>query len=154
MLPQDYRVLLDNDAYGEESKVNLVYTCLSCKKTTSGISVKPFDYKLSSLDILVTNQKSIKVWECDNCHSLNNLSDTVITKDILSQPNYLHVVSLPPTRKNGLMGRSEFRVKFSAWAWNMINELEERMAKFRDDNWRKEDEEFQGGDVAESNEDV
>ena len=141
MLPQEYRVQLNDDVYKEKAKVNFTYTCISCKKTTSGDSVKSFSYQLSAIDTLITNQKSIKVWECVSCESLNNLADTEITKDVLSQPNYLHVVPLPPTRRNGLMGRSEFRIKFSAWAWNMITELEERMAKFRDDNWRKGEEE-------------
>jgi len=153
LLPEEYRVKMNNLQFNRESKINFKYLCKYCDEKTDGLNIKPFDYNLSPLDSLTSKRRSVKVWSCSSCHELNNLEHTDILKESLSEPSFLHVVPLPPTRKDGLLGRSEFKRQFLAWAWNMLNELEERMAKFRDDNWVKNDE-FDDSDLDDdSNED-
>lgn len=146
MLPEKYRVELNNDKFDEDSKINLHYVCGSCDKNIDGKFVIPFDYYLDSIDSLITNKVKIKVWKCPECNKLSGLSNTRIIQNMLPQPSYLQVVPLPPTRKGGLMGRTQFRHEFGVWAWNMINELEKSMAQFRDDNWSKGDDDEFGDD--------
>lgn len=152
LLPDEYRVTMNNVKYNEESKINFVYVCKHCKEETDGLHVKPFDYNLDPLESLTSKKSTIKVWKCKSCMELNNMEHTDIIKNSLLEPSFLHVVPLPPTRKDGLLGRSEFKRQFLAWAWNMLNELEERMAKFRDDNWVKNDE-FSDSDLELDSED-
>jgi len=59
---------------------------------------------------------------------------------ILSEPYFLRIVPKPPQRKDGLMDRSTYHSKIAVWIWTFLDELEERMAQFRDDNWSKGDE--------------
>ena len=105
------------------------------------------DYHLEPLESLVSGNDYRQSWKCPDCNNINYLYDTKINRDVLANPSFINVVPLPPTRKNGLMGRSQFRQGFVLWAWNMINELEERMAQFRDDNWSKDDDYIEDEDI-------
>ena len=62
------------------------------------------------------------------------MTETQVIKDELSFGSYMNAVSLPEIRQNGLLGRGKYRNNFTAWAWNFLHELEERMGQFRDDN--------------------
>lgn len=73
------------------------------------------------------------------------LSNTSISQTILQNPTFLGIVPDPPQRKDGLMDRMKFNIEIERWAWLVLNELEFKMAKFRDDNWNKGDEEM--GDI-------
>ncbi len=49
------------------------------------------------------------------------------------------VVPEPPTRTNGLMDRMKFNIEIDRWGWLTLGELEYKMGKFRDDNWKRGD---------------
>jgi len=151
LLPQKYRVVLDNILFKEKSKVSLTFCCEICKTESDESCIDIFDYHFTVLESLTTDEKTILVWNCPECTAMNRLSDTKIKKDMLAQPSYLQTVPSPPERKNGLLGRATYRKEFSAWAWNFLEELEEKMAQFRDDNWSKEGE-FKGDDIDTSEE--
>ena len=55
----------------------------------------------------------------------------------LQNPTFLGVVPEPPTRTNGLMDRMRFNIEIERWGWLILGELEFKMGKFRDDNWKK-----------------
>lgn len=59
---------------------------------------------------------------------------------ILGEPYFLKVVPKPPERKDGLMDRATYHNKISVWFWTFIDEIEERLGQFRDDNWSRGDE--------------
>ena len=151
LLPEKYRIKLDTMQFNEESKTDFIYCCIHCTRQTAQSKIDIFDYVLDSCEILLTDEKTIKMWKCPECCELNKLSDTIVIKDMLAQPSFLHTIPLAPERKNGLLGRSKYRKDFSKWAWNFLYELEERMAQFRDDNWSK-DQEYQGPDDVDTSE--
>ena len=76
------------------------------------------------------------------------LNTTAISQTMLQNPTYLGIVPDPPERKNGLMDRMKFNIEIERWGWLLLNEEENKMAKFRDDNWNKGDEEM--GDIDNS----
>ena len=151
LLPKKYRVILDNIRYDEKSKISFIYCCGLCSEQIDQSDVHIFDYVLDELQFLALDEKTVKVWRCPECNEINYLSNTEIIKDMLAQPSFLQTVPLPPKRQNGLLGRMTYRKEFSKWAWNFLNELEERMAQFRDDNWSKEDE-YTGDDEIDTSE--
>lgn len=142
LLPQKYRVILDNDKFKDDSKISFIYCCTVCNERIDQVDVDIFNYALDPFEVLSTDKKIIKVWECPKCNKLNNLSKTDIIKDMLALPSFIHTVPMPPERKNGLLGRTAYRKEFASWAWNYLTELEERMAMFRDDNWTKENSDY------------
>lgn len=151
LLPDKYRVVLDNDRFKDETRITFIYCCGKCNEQTDKKDIDIYDKFLNSLEILTSDKTTIEVWKCPKCYYINNRIDTNIIKDELGHPSFLHTIPLPPKRKNGLLGRAKYRKEFTAWAWNFLYELEERMAQFRDDNWSKESE-YKESDVDTSEE--
>ena len=151
LLPEKYRVILYDIQFKDKSKISFTYCCGMCQAESNESKIDIFDYHLTALESLTTDEKTIKAWACPECTVMNILSDTKIKKDMLAQPSFLQTVPLPPKRENGLLGRATYRKEFSAWGWNFLNELEEKMAQFRDDNWSKNDE-FRGDEEIDTSE--
>jgi hypothetical protein len=94
----------------------------------------------SVFDRFVSNQQSEKIWVCPRCNTDNRLRETRFEQTILSQPYYLGVVSKPPNRDDDLGSHVGYDKLLERWCWTMLDELEEKMAQFRDDNWERGEE--------------
>jgi|APSaa5957512535_1039671.scaffolds.fasta_scaffold14620_5 hypothetical protein len=147
LLPNQYRIIIDDEKFAEESKTNFLYTCNFCIEKTDRTALTIYLEDVGATEFLLTNEETVKVWDCIKCNETNILSETNIIKDELALPSYIHAVPSPPKRLNGLLGRGKYRKEFTAWAWNFLHELEERMGQFRDDNWSKDEEYKEGSDV-------
>ena len=77
---------------------------------------------------------------CPKCNKVQRLKDTNVVITKLENPYFLGVVPEPPNKKQGLMDKLTFEKKVVSWVWQMLNELEHKMALFRDDNWTRGDE--------------
>lgn len=145
LLPVDYQVIISSIDYDQLAKAEITYQCNSCKEHIDKSKVYVFDLIPNSIEALVHGRAPNKVWKCVNCKNTNMLSNTSISQTILQNPTFLGIVPDPPQRKDGLMDRMKFNIEIERWAWLVLNELEFKMAKFRDDNWNKGDEEM--GDI-------
>ncbi len=56
---------------------------------------------------------------------------------VLQNPTFLGIVPESPSRTNGLMDRMRFNIEIERWGWLLLGELEFKMGKFRDDNWKR-----------------
>jgi len=141
LLPEKYRVEISNPTFEEtiRAKETLMATCKYCKEN--------FEYKnLHAVQVLLTyethyvsGQQYEKLWTCTKCHKDNQLGETELVQNVLKKPYFIHVVPEPPQRHEGLMARSTYHTKVTSWVWQFLDEIEERMAQFRDDNWTKSD---------------
>lgn len=142
LLPLEYQVIISTVDYDQLSKTEITYLCVHCDVQVDKQDVSVFDLQPNSIQTLVHGKMINKVWNCIKCQGINMLNRTSISQTILQNPTFLGIVPEPPTRKNGLMDKLKFNIEIERWAWLCLGELEFKMAKFRDDNWNKRDEEM------------
>ena len=144
LLPQEYQVKISDAKYYELVKEDIEYECNSCKYndgTPSNIpkvQIEVFTLYPDSVQLLLGAVG--KVWICPKCNKVQRLKDTNVVITKLENPYFLGVVPEPPNKKQGLMDKLTFEKKVVSWGWQMLNELEHKMALFRDDNWTRGDE--------------
>ena len=146
LLPEEYRVIISTGKYEELTKTDIEYECSVCTIRNN----KPVEIPKEELTIFVQYPNSMqrllfggsseKVWQCPKCQTIHRLSDTNISETKLQNPYFLGVVPDPPEKKVGLIDHLRFDIMVKQWAWQMMNELEHKMAKFRDDNWSRGEE--------------
>jgi hypothetical protein len=82
---------------------------------------------------VISDEPVMEYWTCETCGLDNSLSCTEVSRQVLDEPTFLHMVPAPPQRQEGLMDRTSFHIAYSRWAETFLIELEERMGKFRTD---------------------
>ena len=142
LLPLEYQVIISTVEYDQLAKTEISYLCGHCKEQIDKQDVYVFDLQPNSIQTLVHGKMLNKVWKCIKCKGINMLNRTSISQTILQNPTFLGIVPEPPTRKNGLMDKLKFNIEIERWAWLCLSELEFKMAKFRDDNWNRKDDEL------------
>lgn len=164
LLPNDYRIAIDDDLYNEKIKGNLVAQCNHCTSVIIPDPKKPEDEqevptqkdyaKLTVLHLLLdrfeqmaTGKKYDDFWRCDSCKQLNRLSETKFKQIILRKPFYLKVVPEAPRRKIGVDGRHVYHNLFENWARNFLAELNAQAQKFRQEYKPADGEGGEGEDV-------
>lgn len=152
LLPQKYRVIVSDIEYDKKTLEKITLDCPKCKETFDFKDIQIFELAIPLTEYLFSDSKKEKIWYCPKCKVRHRLADTEPVRQIQLEPYFLSVVPKPPHQKDGLISRNRYFKKFSVWYWMICNELEERMAQFRDDNWTKEDELYQEGDVIEGGE--
>ncbi len=148
LLPVEYQVVISTQDHEQLAKTEITYACGSCSEAIDKSNVQVFELMPDSMQSLLHGRMFNKVWNCIKCNSTNMLNTTAISQTMLQNPTYLGIVPDPPERKNGLMDRMKFNIEIERWGWLLLNEEEFKMAKFRDDNWNKGDEEM--GDIDNS----
>ena len=144
LLPQEYQVKISDAKYYELVKEDIEYECNSCKNNDGTPSTIPKE----QIEVFTLYPDSVqlllgavgKVWICPKCNKVQRLKDTNVVITKLENPYFLGVVPEPPNKKQGLMDKLTFEKKVVSWGWQMLNELEHKMALFRDDNWTRGDE--------------
>ena len=142
LLPVEYQVVISTQDHEQLAKTEITYACGSCSEAIDKSDVQVFELMPDSMQSLLHGRTFNKVWNCIKCNSTNMLNTTAISQTMLQNPTYLGIVPDPPERKNGLMDRMKFNIEIERWGWLLLNEEEFKMAKFRDDNWNKGDEEL------------
>lgn len=139
-LPEEYRVIISNQKYDELTKEDLIAYCNKCKEYTNRNMIKIISVLTSPLEQLITNETTRKMWFCPQCKQENRLVDTNMEQTILAQPYYIGVIKLPPSRTDDIVSHLTYDRVMERWCWTMLTELEQKMAQYREDNWKKEDE--------------
>lgn len=137
LLSIDYRVQISDKVYKEKTQPHIFAFCRFCTERLEYNDLKINEMIVTSVDALISGQKTEKVWVCTKCGKENRLVDTKLQKVVTKQPAYFGVVPYPPQRRDGLMSRSTYKKEFKSWFWLFFSELQERMAQFRDDNWKR-----------------
>ena len=147
-LPEEYRVIISDQEYLKMTRQDLNVTCIQCKERFDYNSIKVLNLVTVPFERLLGKSKTIRVWFCPKCNERHELEKTEIEQTILKQPYYLGVVTRPPQRSDGIIARVKYDREFERWAWTMLDELEQKMAQYRDDNWdRGEDGQDQMGPI-------
>lgn len=140
LLPKEYRVAISTPEFEEKIRQDIKAVCTGCSRETDYTKIHVFELALPFLDMVLARQKTTKAWMCKDCGCTNRLSMTRVKKTILQEPYHLTLVPSPPIRKTGIRDRNRYHMEFTDWVWRMTNEVEERLAQFRDDNWHKSNE--------------
>ena len=138
LLPDNYRVVISDQLYEEKTKTKTLVECLNCKESQELSKVKKFKLIIPTTERFFSATSYDEIWSCGKCKQNNRMADTEPIKEILQEPFFIHCVPQPPAHKDGLLSRNSYHKFFSVWYFNMCTELEESMARFRDDNWQKE----------------
>ena len=146
LLPEEYRVQISTKDYEEKTALDIKVICPKCEAETEYKKIKVFDKLFLGLYSLILNKRLEKVWTCTACGQDIRISQTPMTQPKLKEPWFVKTVPKPPLRKDGLHDRSTYHIKICQWVWSFLDELEAQMAKFRDDNWHKGGEMFEGED--------
>ena len=145
---QKYRITISDQEYSKIAKPSIVLFCYHCdndeEKQIMYDDVKMFNYRIGAIDSNISQKKYVKSWFCPNCHKVNILAKTrqleKITETKLKEPFYTGVMPFPPVKNNNLSDRLLYDDSFDTWAYSFIAELESASARFRDDNWTKEEQ--------------
>ena len=153
LLPPEYRIDIDDDLYHEKTRTNIFAVCSNkhCNNETDYNLIKISTISVSPAQSLLTGRKEERIWKCPKCKTQNVLHKTKMIKTTLKEPYFLKVVPSPPQRQDGILDRKSFNRSFERWAWTLLDELEERMAQYRDDNWERGGGEMDTGTEIESN---
>ena len=142
LLPLEYRVVISTRKYLELTRQDLSAQCPRCDNLFDYSKIKPENIIANPTMEMITGTKQQMVWKCTKCKAVNPINKTTFTQTILDKPYYLGVVPDPPKRGDGLSDRFGFAHRCKKWCWQMLYELEEKMAQYRDDNWNRGEEEF------------
>jgi hypothetical protein len=147
LLPPEYQVIISSSDYNELSKTEVTYQCCTCEVSIQKENISIFELIPNSMQLLLHGQTSNKVWNCIKCNALNKLTSTRISQVVLQNPTFLGIVPESPSRTNGLMDRMRFNIEIERWGWLLLGELEFKIGKFRDDNWKRGDNDDIGGSI-------
>ena len=139
LLPDEYRVKISTTEYNKLTRHDIFVKCNSCQVETDYSKIKVFDLIIPLIETVISGNQHEKVWLCSSCKHKNKLLKTEMRQTVLQEPYYLHVVPSPGKRRDGLNDRSSYHRKIAVWVWTMIDELEERMSMYREDNWQKDE---------------
>jgi len=142
MLPKEYRVTISTMDYNAMMKEGLFATCKFCTQESDFRTVKPFELVLPFVNSVIATQAKEKIWLCSHCQKENRTGETMFTNKIFKKPYYLRVVPDPPTRKDGMMGRTQFTIKFSSWFWLALSSIEAQMGRYREEYQPKDSDMF------------
>lgn len=153
LLPKEYRISISTQDYTAKMSIETTAYCTKCDHPHNYKDINKFDLVLPEFEAIVTKQKTAKAWICTQktCRATNRLSLTKIRKSIPEETDHIQTVEKPPQRKSGIRERNKYVQKVRGWIWNAVEEVEERAAQFRDDNWHKANEMMPDEDVDTDN---
>lgn len=145
-----YRVVISDIEYRKLTAPKVFCTCYHCDHKSNFEDVTVFELLLQKHQQILSNIKTKKSWICPECKKTCFVRPDDFSETSVKEPSFIGIVPKPPRRQEGLMDRSQYQRKVTQWAWTMLDELENKMALFRDDNWTKKDQyggedEYEGG---------
>ena len=142
LLPSLYRPTVSTEEFELLTNQNMEAVCTGCQTRNNFATVKTFDLVLTFEKSLISGKQTESVWECLQCKHINQLSKTTFFQKVLKEPYYLKVLPKPPGRKDGMLGRTQFKIKFSTWFWLALSSIEAQMGRYREEYQPKTDEGF------------
>ena len=152
LLPLEYRVRISSDEYIRLSKTHRYKQCLVCKKEIDEEDSPVEEIQNNVIDEFLFDQKSQRLWHCPECKAWNKIELTPRINQVLDSTMVFGVVPNQPRRQNGIASvtpahndsgmvmsnAKRFEQEMEVWLWLFNQEIEERIAQYRDDNWQKE----------------
>lgn len=142
LLPQDYRPTISTQGFEELTNQNLFAVCKECDVRNNFASVKVRQVTLPFLSSIVCGKTTEEAWICLECKKTNRLNSTKFIQEVLKEPYFLKVLPKPPGRKDGMLGRTQFKIKFSTWFWLALSSIEAQMGRYREEYQPKDSEMF------------
>ena len=148
-LPDEYTIKISTIKYNEIMQQDILYPCNHCtteyeykdENDKTKTETRPTEHNknkikiktklLSSTKSILSDKKSVQVWECPKCHKDNMLSKTNPIQPKLAEPYFLKVIPNPPSRTGSLLDRTSFRINMMRWAFQFYNELSHWMSRYR-----------------------
>ena len=145
MLPADdgehkYRIIFDDDEYNTKIKEHFIIVCPLCETEHQYDHVSFYELEQSFKERTIFDIQNDRFWKCPKCKKQNRLKESTVIQSSIQKPYYLRVVPNPPIKTNDLIQKLHFHKKMNDWVWVCLNALEDGFARFRDDNWNKQDE--------------
>ena len=136
-----YRIILDSALHYETVKQNYLIVCKKCKVEHPYYKINFFEVNLSKQSEIIFGVQRERVWLCPKCKTENQLLTSKIIESSLQKPYYLRVLPEPPKAKHGLLSKMQFDIDMEKWVWLVLPVIEDGFARYRDDNWNKQDDE-------------
>ncbi len=152
-LPSEYQVDVSTKRYEAKTQTNIIVECKHCHKEFKRKDLRVLNITANFLESIFTGSSKIKRWMCLDCHKENRLSKTKMIQERGKNPQYYQVVPNPPQRQNGLADRNKYHGETENWIWKCLAELDCQAARYRTDNWNKEEADHDEDDV-QSTEDL
>jgi len=142
LLPTTYRPEVSTEGFELLTNQNLMAVCTECEAENNYAEVKTFNITLSVLTNIISGQQTEKVWLCKQCNNENRLVTTKLIQKVLKEPYFLKVIPNPPGRQDGMLGRTQFKIKFSTWFWLALSSIEAQMGRYREEYQPKDSDMF------------
>jgi len=130
LFTDDYRIEISTAKYERLREKSIKIECPRCQEQFSNSETRKYDLLLSSIEWLITKQKTRKAWYCTKCKKSNYLSESKIITTEHQNPFYLKVIADPPVR-HGLIDRMGWHEKWQVWFFNAMEELEHQLGRYR-----------------------
>jgi len=142
LLPSEYRPTVSTQGFEQLTNQNLLAVCKECEVKNNFASLKIHQVTLPFLSSVVSGKTTEEVWNCLECNKMNRLDSTKFIQEVLKEPYYLKILPRPPGRKEGMMGRTQFKIKFATWFWLALSSIEAQMGRYRENYIPKDSEMF------------
>jgi len=133
VLPEDYRVIVDDKVYRDASQAGTFYVCLKCEAEVAIQDIKFVKLLNSSLEKAMYKEDYSDHWvhKVPGCMNMNRLSKCEKITEHHQEPFYLNCVWKPPVKKAGLATRFGFKNRFMEWFYAYQKELEHQIGRYR-----------------------
>ena len=149
LLPEDnlvtgkvYRIIFDDEEYNKVVNSIFQIKCPKCETEFQYDTVDFTNMLLPKEEQIVSGRKTVKVWFCTKCNTRQRLEESIVIEDSKQMPFYSRYVPMPPLNNHGLLSQLNFHSRMVEWIWLCLDNLEESLARFRDDNWSRGDKMF------------
>jgi len=154
LFPDAYRVEVNTPKHLQSVQDTLVAICVGCDVEVNINELHVFDLLLTSINSMILNKPTEKVWVCKSCNKINMREKTRMIRREHKKPNYDGVISEPPKRVDGIQGRTEYHNNMVKWFYDALEELDHQLGKYRAEykplEW-EEDVNYQGDEDADRN---
>ena len=148
-LPDEYTIRISSAKYNEIVQQDLIYPCNHCtteyeykdENDKTRTETRPTEHNKNKIIIrtkllgstlsILSNKKTVQVWQCSKCKQDNLLSKTNPIQTKLAEPYFLRVIPNPPNRTGSLLDRTGYKINFVRWAFQFYNELSHSMSRYR-----------------------
>ncbi len=151
--PPEYIIEFNDDEYFRQIRQNRFYECQNCtteiekiinqgeedehiKKITQptripASEVRSYDYFVGGYHALMTNDGTVRVWNCPECNEMNPTFGAKIITQEMAQPFFTRVYYNQPRRGIGLSQRQTHDKIFKKWFFGLKNNEYQIMVSYR-----------------------
>ena len=142
LLPSTYRLTISSEEYDNITKQNLIAICQQCNSENNYSLTRKDKLILQSISGFISGEQTEQVWTCNECSKYNQVTKTKFIQKVIKQPCFIKVIPDPPARKDGMLGRTQFHIKFSNWFWLALSSIEAQMGRYREEYQPKDADMF------------